>query len=149
MKRMASILTSVTRHTSSGTASPLEEKHRKHRATMWGKAAYSGSVVLFRLSPEVYRHHKEAGSYRPTPLLALRAMCENLPQTGYRKEGLTMNHREKRQFLIQALLKERPEYRDMRIPTEPAPAFAGTDEYSCAPAYGCGGSENSGRISAS
>lgn len=30
-----------------------------------------------------------------------------------------MNHREKRQFLIQALLKERPEYRDMRIPTEP------------------------------
>ena len=30
-----------------------------------------------------------------------------------------MNRREKRQFLIQALLKERPEYRDMRIPTEP------------------------------
>ena len=30
-----------------------------------------------------------------------------------------MNQSEKRQFLIQALLKERPEYRDMRIPTEP------------------------------
>ena len=30
-----------------------------------------------------------------------------------------MNQSEKRQFLIQALLKERPEYRDMSIPTEP------------------------------
>ena len=30
-----------------------------------------------------------------------------------------MNQSEKRQFLIQSLLKERPEYRDMSIPTEP------------------------------
>ena len=30
-----------------------------------------------------------------------------------------MNQSEKRRFLIQSLLKERPEYRDMRIPAEP------------------------------
>ena len=34
LKPRASILTSAFRRTSSGTASPLEKKHRKHRVTM-------------------------------------------------------------------------------------------------------------------
>lgn len=45
-KRTASILTSATRRTSSGTASPLEKKHRKHRATMWAKAASAASCAI-------------------------------------------------------------------------------------------------------
>ena len=45
MKRTVSILTLATRHTSSGTASPSAKRHRKHRATMWAKAASAASCA--------------------------------------------------------------------------------------------------------